>query len=412
MTPPAAATATPRLVVLGASPTIAAIARRIDPRVVFVQQPGSPVVDLIDTETNLYSLDFTDERRFRSFVREVLRPLGPAAVVSVTETALRPAAVANSILGTPGTPVDVVERFNDKLLMRQRLADRLPKLSGRYAVPATGAEAAKVLGEWGVTRAVLKPRAGTASRGVRMVDGADRIDAAEDLSSLLLEEYLPGREYSAESFSRGGSHRVVAVTGKHVFDSTFVESAHVVPAPGLTPHERGVIEESVGAFLDAMGLADGPAHTEFTLADGEVRIIESHTRVGGDGIADLVRHATGVDLKRLALGWPVGATEDECTAPAQAPAAAVAFATALPGRVTKVSRPEPVGQDGTDVVSLTVSVEPGDTVGELTDSMKRVGRVMTTGDTPDGTLAAARALAARITVETRAQGEPWHVRSS
>lgn len=392
-----------RLMVIGASTTIAEISRRIDPKTIFVQRPGSPVTKLIGPDSNLYSLDFTDERRFRGFLEAVARPLGVAAVVSVTETGLRPAALANEILGTPGTPVEVVERFNDKVLMRRRMAERVPHLSGRFATPANGAEARETLRAWdGSAKAVLKPRAGTASRGVRLVDGPGRLDAGEDLSSLMLEEYLPGREFSAETFSVGGRHDLLAVTEKHVFDSTFVESAHVVPASGLTAHDLKTIDEAVAVFLDAMGLRDGPAHTEFKLAGGAVRIIESHTRVGGDGIADLVRRATGVDLKRLALGWPVGVTKSACTGPPEAPAAAVAYASARSGRVTGISRPDAESQEGVTVVGMDVTVELGDMVTELSDSAARVGRVMVTGGTPDAALAGARALAGQFTVETQA----------
>lgn len=400
MTPSNAALSGSRLVVIGASPNIAAIAREIDARTIFVQQPGSPVTELIGPESNLYSLDFTDDRRFSSFVREVLAPLRPAAAISVTEAGLRAAAIANELLGTTGTPVAVVERFNDKLLMRQCMAKKVPGLSGRFAAAQNGAEAAEIMRRWGTTRAVLKPRTGTASRGVRLVHDPSWFDPLDDLTSFFFEDYFPGPEYSAESFSRGGIHRLLAVTETHVFDSTFVESAHVEPAR-LSADEVHSIEESIAAFLDAMGLRDGPAHTELKLFDGGVKIIESHTRVAGGGIADLVRLTTGVDYKRLALGWPVGLTEHDCTSAPQSRAAAVAFASAPAGHVWDVLLPHVTGSEGVDVVSLKVRVTPGDTVGELSDSRQPVGLVMATGDEPAAVLAETRALAARIIVDTR-----------
>lgn len=401
----------PRLVVIGASPNIATTARGIDPRTVFVQQPGSPVTRIVDTLSNLYSLDFADRKVFESFVRVVLRPLGVAAVVSVTETGQEPAALANEILGTPGVPLEVVARFNDKVLMRRRLAERAPELSCGYALVTSSAEAADAVGRWGEgARLVLKPATGTASRGVTLLDGPgglDGFDGFDDLSGAdgpvpyLLEEYLPGREFSAEMFSRNGVHRLIAVTEKHVFDSTFVESAHVVPATGIDSADMSAIEHAMCVFLDAMELRDGPTHTEFKLADGRVRIIESHTRIGGDGIGDLVRLAAGVDVKRLALGWSVGVTESDCTQPPAAAAAAVAFVTARPGRVTRVAPPALDEDQGVDVVSIEIAVQPGEAVGELTESARRVGRVMTTGADPRTVLDATRGLAARVTVETQ-----------
>ena len=65
----------------------------------------------------------------------------------------------------------------------------------------------------------------------------------------------------------------------------------------------------MGSFLDAVGLVEGPAHTEIRLARNGPRIIESHNRNGGGRINELVRLTFGFDIKATAPGWACGLGE-------------------------------------------------------------------------------------------------------
>ncbi|MFJ9847633.1 hypothetical protein ACIRYZ_45905 [Kitasatospora sp. NPDC101155] len=63
---------------------------------------------LRDDVDELFSFDYRDESAARSFAEQVLKPLRPAAVVSVTEHGLDPAALMSGILGIPAVPLAVV----------------------------------------------------------------------------------------------------------------------------------------------------------------------------------------------------------------------------------------------------------------------------------------------------------------
>ncbi|MGW4799320.1 ATP-grasp domain-containing protein, partial [Nonomuraea sp. NPDC004297] len=318
-----------QLVVLGASGQIAAVARRLGCRLIHVQKPGSPLDQFIEPDSvrsTYYTADYTADS-FSSFVERVLRPLAPDAVVSVREDGLGPAALANARLGLAGTPPEVVETLRDKATMRALLQDKAPHLTVRAATPASLDEAVDTFLGWGGRPAILKPRASSGSRGVVLVESVDDLRAQGDPAGRVLEEYLPGQEYSAESFSVGGVHRIVALVEKHTGPS-FVEMAHVVPAPSLGRSASPAVQEQLIEFLDVVGLTEGPAHTEFKVIDGGIRIIESHNRVGGDGIPHLVRLVTGMDLQRWSLGWPLGLGGPGPRDRPAAAAAAIAFATA------------------------------------------------------------------------------------
>lgn len=214
-------------------------------------------------------------------------------------------------LGLPGPEPSTVEAVRDKLVMRQRL-----RAAGVCDVPARVArDAAEVLAfgrEHGYPL-VCKPLCGSASRGVARVSSPAAAEAgwgwagAAQLGPVLVEPYLDGTEYSVEVVSEAGEHLVVTVTQKHKEQEHFVELGHVVPAP-LQPGLRARVGETVRAALTALGVHDAVTHTEVMVSSDRVRLIETHLRVGGDSISELVRAALGVDLTdcqaRLALGWP------------------------------------------------------------------------------------------------------------
>nr|WP_277348018.1 ATP-grasp domain-containing protein [Streptomyces sp. HNM0574] len=238
---------------------------------------------------------------------------------------------------------------------------------------------------------ILKPAAGTGSSAVF------RVGAGEDTAAVwarfaaaggrdaVAEEFLDGPEISVETFSHDGRHTVVAVTDKTTLPS-FVETGHTLPST----HGNEQTAAAAGlarAFLDAVGLREGPAHTEMKLTPGGPRVIESHNRIGGDKIRELVRRAYRLDLVRLTAGVPFGLLDPPQRPPEPHGGAAIRFLTPRPGTVRRIGTPRLTGaDDGTPVVSLDVEV--GDVVRAVRSSADRAGYVLAEGT--DATEAAAR----------------------
>ncbi|MFD9702582.1 ATP-grasp domain-containing protein [Lentzea sp. NPDC059081] len=262
-------------------------------------------------------------------------------------------------------------------------------------------ELAAFLDELDGVPVVVKPLDSGGSDGVVMVAGPQDVPAVWRLvegsgrTVVLAEEYLDGPEVSVEAFSHDGVHTVVALTDK-VLGTGFVEVGHAVPADLPEPVRRQVSELTT-ALLDAVGLVEGPSHTEIKLTGRGPRVVESHNRVGGDFIPDLVRLVHGVDLLRLAVGVPLGlmAWRPE---PRQAEGgAAVRFLLAEPGTVTEVTVPEALDP----AVSLTLTAKPGTEVPPLRWSDDRVcGHVIATGDTAADAAARCVEAVSRIRVGT------------
>ncbi len=85
-----------------------------------------------------------------------------------------------------------------------------------------------------------------------------------------------------------------------------------------------------------MGLRDGVSHTELRLTSRGPRVIESHDRVSGGRVMDLVEAVYGIDLERHAVGWPFRLVPELPWRPAARGAAATRFLTAEPGTVVAI----------------------------------------------------------------------------
>ncbi|MEU8175755.1 ATP-grasp domain-containing protein [Microbispora hainanensis] len=323
------------------------------------------------------------------------RELPLAGALSMTEPGLLPAARLRDELGLPGASARTTGLLRDKRRMRA-LLDGRRGMAVAWAAGTGPGDVERFAARHGYP-CVVKPVDGAGSAAVTRVDGpADAAEAARLAGpEFIVEEFLDGPEVSVESLSFGGEHVIVAVTGKGL-TAGFVEISHVVPAP-LPPGDLERVGDLVRTFLDLAGLQDGPAHTEVVLTAEGPKLVESHDRVGGDRINDLVRLAYGVDMVEAAVAW-FAHGERRVTAPEKAArGAAVTFLTAPLSRgrglVTAV---DGVEEARAEARLVKVRVGPGDTVTAVRDSHDRLGYVLADGPTGPDALARSRALAARI----------------
>ncbi|MFY4720725.1 ATP-grasp domain-containing protein [Streptomyces sp. LaBMicrA B280] len=381
---------TPTLVIIGANPTVARAAETLPGTLIHVQRPGAPE---LDPGTRVLTVDFEDLPAFLAFTDEVLRPLRPTAVVSLTEFGLEPAALAARRLGVAGVDPAVVRTTRDKLEMRRVLEREAPHLNPAFAAGDDAAAVSRLFAAHG--RVVAKPVDGVGSTAIALVDDLDALPADRRTAATLLEQFAEGREFSVEALSSEGRHTVIGIAEKGTTDG-FVEVSHMMPPPSLDQGRQELVGRAVGELLDALGVTDGPSHTEVKVDGDKIIVIETHTRLGGDGIADLVRLTTGVDWRHAALGWAIDAGIRQ--APATAAAAATVFLTASPGRVTAVA-PRPVLARG-DVHTWDLHVRPGAAVQPLRSSADRLGMAVLTAADTDSCAAAVAELTALPVVVT------------
>lgn len=230
---------------------------------------------------------------------------------------------------------DLLEKTRNKFLMRQAL-DSHDIAHCRYRFARGREEVVQAVREIG-TPCILKPVAGEASMGVAklndeadMEQALDRVGENDLNQGVMVEEFLTGEEFSVEAISDGGRHHIIAVTKKYKDMTSFVEIGHVVPAP-IAADAKEAIEVYVGQVLTALGFRNAPSHTEVILTGRGPRVVETHTRLGGDRIINLVKYASGIDLYALSAKQSIGTRLAECIPPEITYAQSAAIWYADPG---------------------------------------------------------------------------------
>lgn len=189
--------------------------------------------------------------------------------------------------------------FSDKYRMRELIA-RHPIASCQYVISPTFTDllAAREKVDFPF---IVKPVDGVGSEHITKIDSQSAFEAfyqqvaPQSPYPLLLEAFIEGPEYSIETLTEAGNHKVVAITRKMKHPVTFIESGHVVPA-ALSQAKAEQIKTYVLQILNTLAIRNGPAHTEIIYSDIGPILVESQLRTGGDMIVDLVFHTTGIDL--------------------------------------------------------------------------------------------------------------------
>jgi carbamoyl-phosphate synthase large subunit len=145
---------------------------------------------------------------------------------------------------------------------------------------------------------VVKPRRGSGSRGVRLVHSGDQLREAGADDTMIVQDYLPGDEYSVDVLADAAG-RVVAVVPRA---RTRVDSG--VSVAGHTLHDPE-LDELARAVFAAVGLTLVANVQCRRGRDGRLALLEVNPRFSG--AMPLTVHS-GVDMPRLCLDTVLGRT--------------------------------------------------------------------------------------------------------
>lgn len=148
---------------------------------------------------------------------------------------------------------------------------------------------------------IIKPASSAGSENVHLIANLDEWQqtleklSGKDSIMWILEEYIFGTQYSIETISVFGQHKVVGVTQK--FD---VKPPHFIEKGGIFPvslpqalHQK--LESFVLEILKIVKMESGFSHTEFFITpEGVIKIVESHLRRPGQ-IPKLFYLAYGIE---------------------------------------------------------------------------------------------------------------------
>jgi biotin carboxylase len=261
--------------------------------------------------------------------------------------------------------------------------------------------------------AVLKPADSGGQRGVFRIESQDDLDRhlhaalAESASGeAIVESFVDGTEMNGIVVARDGEAALLTLSDRLRPPGVGfgVGWIHVYPA-SIYGDQLALAERVAAQAVHALGLRDGIAFPQLIASpDGGVIVVEVAARIPGGQMADLVRHAVGVDLVEVALRQALGdPVPDDVALPRFSQPLAIRFLTAEPGplpagTVTAIGSLEPVlAAEG--VVQADTYLQVGETIRPVRLDGDRRGYVIAVADTNVQALARAEAAAKLLTVE-------------
>jgi biotin carboxylase len=245
---------------------------------------------------------------------------------------------------------------------------------------------------------IMKPVDGRASTGVSMIRSATDIPGAIEwlqrwspASRMFIEKFLDGDEFSVEALSEKGQHRVICITKKYKEPIHFIEMGHCIPADLDVTVEKS-IEILVKNALTALGICNGPTHTEVMLTADGPHIIETHPRLGGDCIPDLIKILSNVDLTELWTRQVLGEDVLALTPHSFSKDKFVAIWYSSPSAFGTVEQIVGLEQARTcpNVEQIEIEQGPGSTLDGVRDSFSRGAYAIATGHSPDEALSCSK----------------------
>lgn len=165
-------------------------------------------------------------------------------------------------------------------------------------------------------KCIVKPADNSGSRGIRLIENYDEKElekiykyCKENSNSgrLLVEEFMQGPEVSVETISYKGICHVIQVTDKITTGPPyFVEMGHNQPS-SLDKETIEKIKKVAINANKAIGIENGPSHTEIKVTKDGPKVVELGARLGGDNITThLVPYSTGVNMVEASINIALG----------------------------------------------------------------------------------------------------------
>lgn len=288
-------------------------------------------------------------------------------------------------LGLPGVGHATALRATDKSLMREAF-DRAAVPSPRFAMVRTKRDAESVLARLSPPL-VVKPVDNMGARGIRRIDEPSELPQAVETalalsrsSKAIIEEFVPGPEYSIDAIVDNGKITVCGIADRRiVFPPYFVEMGHTMP----TQTDEFTVATLAAAFkrgVQALGITNGAAKGDVKLSPNGPVIGEIAARLSGGYMSGWTYpYASGVQPTAAALEIAVGLPARGLRPKWNMVSAERAFIS-IPGVVARIAGFE-TGCQLPAVKNGFLRVRVGDKVRFPTNNVEKCGNFISQADT-------------------------------
>jgi biotin carboxylase len=353
------------------------------------------------------------EQAANDVLREISGTLD--AVLAVDDSGVELAALLAERLGLPGNPAHAVRRVRDKLAFRRLLQEREFLCPEFHHLP-TGEDPRKLFPELKFP-VVVKARRLSGSRGVIRADDSEalvwavnwvraiqsRADRDAQELGLIIEDFIPGREYALE-----GTLKQEELTTLALFDKPdpldgpyFEETLYVTPSrlPGALQHR---IHQEVARACRLAGLVTGPVHAEVRVNDQGIWILEVAARSIGGLCGRVLTHSLGMSLEELILRPLVAESVAEPLAIAGEGGAAGVMMIPIPRRgIYDGVEGLAAAQSIPGVTGVTITVEAGQIIAPPPEGASYLGFIFARAASPADAETALRIAHRRLHFDIR-----------
>lgn len=331
----------------------------------------------------------------------------------------RPALLAARVterLNLPGNPPDAAAASGNKRETRARLA--AARLPGPWFFTMGLRDDARAAIEHGRLRfpCVLKPLGLSGSRGVIRADTPDEFVAAFDriralLSRLdvrasrtgledvvLVEGFIPGREFAVEGVLTNGALQVFAIFDKpDPLDGPFFEETIYVTPSSLGPLSQVTLISAIQEACDALGLYHGPVHAECRVGPDGIFVLEVAARPIGGLCSKVLTFDDRSSLEEVLLRHTVG---EDVSSWVQDPRGSAVMMIPIPrrGRLKGLDG-EAAAREVPFVEDILITAKPDQLLEQLPEAGSYLGFIFARADHASDAERAVREAHRRLTFE-------------
>lgn len=303
-----------------------------------------------------------------------------------TDMPMRSVAAVSEKMGLVGINMDTAIKATNKVEMRRALKKYNVPIPEFYKI--SNREEYYMAVQKFTHPFIVKPADSSGSRGIYLINNLSDKEEIEKayiysreyskVGDVIIEEYMKGEEVSVETLTVDGVCHVIQITDKLTTGAPhFVEMGHSQP----THHSKEIVEKIVEVTKmanKAIGIKNGPSHTEIMVTDEGPKIVELGARLGGDNInTHLVPLSTGVDMVESCIKIALGEKPD--LRKKYEKAAAIRYFNIDRGTIKSISGIEEAKKiQGIQQIYVVHGV--GDTINGINSSGDRAGFVIAQAD--------------------------------
>ncbi|MCF7969614.1 MAG: ATP-grasp domain-containing protein [Methylococcaceae bacterium] len=226
---------------------------------------------------------------------------------------------------------------------------------------------------------IFKPIDTSGSRGITKVEALDlnhyryAFCHAQQYSrskTVSIEQFIIGTDVSGDGFLIDGILHAF-ITQK--YQDNFIPTGHSFP-DHMNPAYKQRIFDAIESACHAVGYLNGPIDFDVNISDAHVIIIEMSPRLGGNGIPELIRYHTGIDLIAMTIEYALNKPIKKPTSlPVTRPCGSYVFGSEQAGKIDYIASSQEIFQKIPELFSCQLNYVVGDAIPAFEHSGNSLG---------------------------------------